>query len=69
MTPTLVVATLVLSVALARADTKSVWEARGMNLNRAGNISVTSGIGSGASSKRGTGAPTKGDGNQDHLTR
>ena len=56
---TLVVVALVLSVTLARADTKSVWKARGLNLNQATNISVTSGIGPGASTRKpGTSQPT-----------
>jgi hypothetical protein len=67
---TLVVVTLVLSVTLARADTKSAWEARRVNLNQPSNISVTSGIGPGASTRKARDAPTKGDSNpHDHLTR
>jgi hypothetical protein len=72
---TLVALTLLLSVTLARADTKgadtkSVLDVRAMTLNRSSANSVTTGIGPGASSRRAKDAPTADTSSpQDHLTR
>lgn len=74
MTPllrlTLVAATLVPSVALARTDTKSVLDARGATLLRWQPKSGTSGIGRGASSRKEKEVPSRGlTSPLNHLTR
>jgi hypothetical protein len=68
--PTLIALALMLCVAHARADTKSVLDARGMALNRSSNSSVTSGIGTGAKGAKRTRTPSPDSGNpRNDLTR
>jgi hypothetical protein len=70
MKPTLAALAIMLSVPLARADTKSVLDVRAMNYTRSNTNGGTSGIGLGASSRKAKDAPTTGTSNpQDHLTR
>jgi hypothetical protein len=70
MKPTLVALAIVLSVPLARADTKGVLDVRAMNYMRSSTNGETSGIGLGASSRKAKDAPAPGTSDpQDHLTR
>jgi hypothetical protein len=70
MKPTLAALAILLSVPLARADTKSVLDVRAMNYTRSNTNGGTSGIGLGAGSRKAKNAPTTGTSSpQDHLTR
>jgi hypothetical protein len=69
MKPVLVVVTLLLPATIAQANTKSVLDARATALKRWGFGPGTSGIGSGANSRKVPAPATDTRDSQDHLTR